>query len=548
MDAIHCDVASTTLSNWHDIVWPDVYRVVGRLQVRIAKATKAGEWRKVKRLQRLLTQSTSAKALAVRRVTENRGSKTPGVDRETWSTPTAKHEAMMSLHNRDYKPLPLRRIHIPKSNGDKRPLGIPTMKDRAMQALHLLALDPVSETTGDQHSYGFRRERSTTDAIEQVRNALNRKHSPKWVLEGDIKGCFDNISHEWLLRNVCMDKVVLRKWLKSGYFEGNAFFPTLSGTPQGGIISPVLSNLVLDGLQKALDGLFRTVRDARAAKVNYVRYADDFIVTASSKEFLEEKVKPLVQDFLCRRGLELSESKTLITHVNDGFDFLGWNVRQRGSMLLTEPSKKNVKRFLDKVRAQLKVQRTANQAKVIKTLNPVIRGWANYHRSQMATRAFSKCDHRIWESLWRWAQRRHPNKGKRWVKKRYFSTLEGRDWRFTNKDQVLLILSSFHKKLHTKIRADANPYLPEHEDYFADRVDRKMRTHLEGRRKLTWIWKGQQGKCSMCGEKITRETGWHLHHIVRRTDGGSDKCSNLEMLHPNCHNQLHVKQSLALTQ
>ncbi len=287
------------------------------------------------------------------------------------------------------------------------------------------------------------------------------------------------------------------------------------------------------------------MREARAAKVNYVRYADDFIITASSREILEEKVKPLVEEFLRQRGLELSRTKTLITNVGDGFDFLGWNVRLRGNTLITEPSKKSIKSFLQKIRSQLKKQRTASQHRVIQDLNPIIRGWAGYHRSQMATRTFRKCDHRIWQALWRWARRRHPNKGARWIKKRYFSAINGRDWRFTDKDQALLILSGFHKKPHTKIRTDANPYLPEHEDYFADRVDRKMRKHLEGRRKLTWIWKGQQGKCTVCGDSITRETGWHLHHIIRRTDGGSDRCSNLEMLHPNCHNQLHVKQSLA---
>lgn len=547
MDAVNCDVASTSFTHWHGIAWPEVYKLVGRLQVRIAKATQAGDWRQVKRLQRLLTHSTSAKAMAVRRVTENRGKVTPGVDRETWSTPLAKHEAMRSLHNRGYKPLPLRRIHIEKPNGGKRPLGIPTMRDRAMQALHLLALDPVSEVTADCHSYGFRKERSTADAIEQVRNALGRKHSPRWVLEGDIKGCFDNISHDWLLHNVCTDKVVLRKWLKSGFFEGSAFFPTTRGTPQGGILSPVLSNLALDGLQRELDGLFRTVREARAAKVNFIRYADDFIITASSHEFLANVVRPLVRDFLAQRGLELSETKTLITNVVDGFDFLGWNVRMRNKMLLTEPSKRNVKNFLGKIRFLVRKLRTARQANVINQLNPIIRGWAGYHRSQMATRTFNKCDHRIWEALWRWAQRRHPNKGKRWIKNRYFSTINGRDWRFAEKKHPLLLLCSFHKKPHYKIRTDANPYLPEFDDYFADRVDRKMRLHIEGRRKLSWIWKGQEGLCPSCGEKITRETGWHLHHIIRRTDGGSDKASNLLMLHQNCHYQNHDAQSLTPT-
>ena len=435
MDASNCDVASTNWTHWHDIPWQHAHQVVGRLQARIAKAAKAGEWRNVKRLQRLLTRSISAKALAVKRVTENQGRKTPGIDRQTWSTPDDKWQAVGTLHHKGYKPKPMRRVYIPKANGDRRPLGIPTMRDRAMQALHLLALDPTAETTGDTHSYGFRRGRSTADAIEQVRNALGRKHSPKWVLEGDIKGCFDNISHEWLLAHVPMDKGVLRKWLKAGYFEGNALFPTESGTPQGGIISPVLANLALDGLQSKLAGLFRTVRDARAAKVNFVRYADDFIITSSSRELLEEKVKPLVQEFMRERGLELSEKKTLITHVDDGFDFLGWTARWQGGMLLTKPARKNVKNFLEKIRGTLRQMRTARQEDVIDKLNPVIRGWANYHRSQMATRTFAKTDHLIWQALWRWARRRHPNKGQRWIKARYFRRIAGRDWRFADKGQ-----------------------------------------------------------------------------------------------------------------
>lgn len=540
MDAVQCDVASDTWTHWHGISWSDVHRVVGRLQIRIAKATKAGEWRQVKRLQRLLTHSTSAKALAVRRVTENRGHKTPGVDQVLWNTPEAKFTAIASLGNKKYKPLPLRRIHIPKKSGGTRPLGIPTMKDRASQALHLLSLDPVAETIGDTNSYGFRRERSTADAIEQVKNALSRKDSPQWILEGDIKGCFDNISHNWLLQHVPMNKQVLQKWLKAGYFEGNTLFPTKSGTPQGGIISPVLSNLALDGLQAALKGLFRTVREARAAKVNFIRYADDFIITGSSKELLEQQVKPLVKNFLSQRGLELSETKTFITHVSDGFDFLGWTVRKHGDMLARKPSKKNVKSFLDKIRIKLKELRTERQAEVIYRLNPIIRGWANYHRSQMSSRTFAKCDHHIWEALWRWAKRRHPNKGARWIKKRYFKIINGREWRFVDGQNMLLNLSGFTKQVHIKIKSDANPYDPNDEAYFAKRLATRMNSSLAGRRKLIWIWNWQDGSCSRCGEKITWETKWHLHHIVRRVDGGSNKLSNLELLHPDCHVQHHV--------
>ncbi len=539
MDALPCDVTSTNWKHWHGIPWQDAHQVVGRLQARIAKAAKAGDWRSVRRLQKLLTRSISAKALAVRRVTENRGRKTPGIDRQTWSTPDEKWQAIGTLRTKGYQPRPLRRVYIPKANGDRRPLGIPTMRDRAMQALHLLALDPIAEVTGDTHSYGFRRGRSTTDAIEQVRNALGRKHSPKWVLEGDIKGCFDNISHEWLLARVPMDKGVLRKWLKAGYFEGPTLFPTESGTPQGGIISPVLANLALDGLQNELAGQFRTVRDARAAKVNFVRYADDFIITGSSKELLEDEIKPLVQKFMRERGLELSEKKTLVTHVNDGFDFLGWTVRWQSRMLLVRPSGKNVKRFLNKIRETLRDMRAARQAEVIDQLDPVIRGWANYHRSQMATRTFAKVEHMIWQGLWRWACRRHPQKGRRWIKARYFGRIAGRDWRFTDRKKVLLSLTSFHKKLHVKIDSSRNPYDPVDEDYFDARLARQMQSELKGRRKLTWLWYWQEGLCPRCDQKITKETGWHMHHVIKRSKGGSSRTSNLELLHPNCHYQHH---------
>ena len=362
------------------------------------------------------------------------------------------------------------------------------------------------------------------------------------MLEADIKGCFDNISHDWLIAHVPTDKGVLRKWLKAGYFEGNNLFPTESGTPQGGIISPVLANLALDGLQDVLAGLVRTVGEARSAKVNFVRYADDFIITGSSRELLEDRVKPLVQEFLRERGLELSEKKTLVTHVTDGFDFLGWTVRWQGGMLLTKPSRKNAKNFLAKVRGTLRDMRTSRQADVIDKLNPVIRGWAGYHRSQMATRTFAKADHAIWQALWRWARRRHPNKGERWIKARYFRCIQGRDWRFAEKDKALLTLASFHKKPHIKVDGSRNPYSPDDEDYFDARLARKMESDLKGRRKLAWLWYWQDGLCPKCGQKITKETGWHIHHVIKRSAGGSDQMGNLELLHPNCHRQHHVNE------
>jgi len=272
-------------TDWHAIDWKSVSCNVRRLQTRIVKATKEKRWGKVKALQRLLTHSFSGKALAVRRVTENQGKNTPGVDKITWNTPQKKINAVYALRQRDYHPQPLRRISIPKKNGKKRALGIPAMKDRAMQALYLLALDPVAETTADINSYGFRPQRSTADAIEQCFTALGNIHTAPWILEGDIKSCFDGISHDWLLTHIPMEKSILRKWLKSGYIDKNVFYPTEEGTPQGGIISPVLANMTLDGLERRLRVHFpKTTIKGIAAKVNFVRYADDFIVTAASKE------------------------------------------------------------------------------------------------------------------------------------------------------------------------------------------------------------------------------------------------------------------------
>jgi len=242
------DASSHT--RWHDVDWRRVQRDVRRLQVRIVKAVQAGKWRKVRQLQRLLAHSWSAKLLAVRRVTENRGKKTPGVDGVTWSTPTQKMDAARSLQKRGYQPQPLRRVYIPKASNPakKRPLSIPTMHDRAMQALYLQALEPVAETTGDPHSYGFRRGRCIMDAIDSLHGRVSSKRGAKWVMEGDIKACFDEISHEWMVSHIPMDRGILRKWLKSGYMEKGQLHETTEGTPQGGIASPCLANLVLDGL------------------------------------------------------------------------------------------------------------------------------------------------------------------------------------------------------------------------------------------------------------------------------------------------------------
>jgi RNA-directed DNA polymerase len=264
---------------WLQTDWSRIEADVKRLQMRIAKATLEGRWGKVRALQHLLTRSHSGKMLAVKRVTENRGKRTPGVDGKIWSSPGAKWNGMRSLQHRGYRAMPLRRVYIPKSNGKKRPLGIPCMRCRAMQALWKLALEPAAESLADPNSYGFRPERSTADAIEQCFITLAKRASPEWILEGDIRGCFDNISHPWLLEHIPMDKQVLQRWLQAGYIDEGTLFETRAGTPQGGIISPVIANMTLDGLEAAVYASVGSTAHARSkAQLNVIRYADDFIV------------------------------------------------------------------------------------------------------------------------------------------------------------------------------------------------------------------------------------------------------------------------------
>ena len=473
--------------DWNAINWRAIYGKVRRLQVRIAKAAREKRWGKVHFLQRLLTRSLPARLWAVRRVVSNQGKRTPGVDRILWKTPRQKMQAARSLRRFGYKPRPLRRIYIPKRNGKRRPLGIPTMKDRAMQALHLLALLPVAETQADPNSYGFRPRRSVADALGQCYCALAKGDSPQWVLEGDIESCFDRISHRWLLDNIRMDREILRKWLKAGYMEGTSLHPTEEGTPQGGVISPVLANLALDGLETvALQADSRRRGNIRP-KINVVRYADDFIITGSSQEQLEEKVMPAIVAFLLERGLRLSKEKTEITHIETGFNFLGASIRKYGCKLLMRPSKDNVLGLLRDVRELIRVQRAATALDLIRQLNSRLRGWANSQRHLVSSRAFRHVDKRIFETLWQWAKRRHPHKGKGWVRRKYFRTEPFRKGTFTapmrNRDGTwgsldLLRASSVPIRRHVKLRAEATEFDPAYDEYFRQRWLKRRQDRL----------------------------------------------------------------------
>ena len=473
------DAPSAEPEEWEALDWPAVRREVRRLQVRIAKAVREKRYRKARSLQWLLTHSFAAKAWAVRRVTGNRGKNTPGVDGVVWRTPRQKMQAVRSLRRRGYRPQPLRRIYIPKSNGRRRPLGIPTFRDRAMQALYLWALNPVAETQADPNSYGFRIGRSAADALGQCFIALAKRHSPVWVLEGDIESCFDRIGHEWLLGHVLLDRSILHAWLKAGYLEGGTFHITEEGTPQGGIISPVLANLALDGLEEVA----RKAVPPRS-KVNVIRYADDFLVTGCSRELLEERIRPAIAAFLAERGLRLSDEKTRITHIETGFDFLGANVRKYNGKLLIKPSKRNVRGFLRGVRDFLRSHRSIRTVELIRGLNRRIRGWAQAFRHLVSHDVFGYVDRCLFESLWRWVRRRHPRKPATWLRRKYFRCHGSQRWIFTALPRAregavrpldLFRASSLRILRHVKVRAEATSFDPTSAAYFRERWLRRQR-------------------------------------------------------------------------
>jgi RNA-directed DNA polymerase len=469
---------------WKTIDWSHVRQEVRRLQMRIAKATQAGRHRRAQALQWLLTHSRSAKLLAVHKVTTNRGARTPGVDNVIWRTDRQKLQAVINLKRHGYKPRPLRRHYIPKPNGKLRPLSIPTLHDRAMQALYALALAPIAETLADRYSYGFREGRCCADALEQCFTILSQRICAPWVLEGDIRACFDEISHPWLLQHVPVDKQLLRAWLKAGYWEKGQLFPTHTGTPQGGLISPLLSNLALDGMERAVKAVAKP-----GDKVNFVRYADDFIVTGANRELLEQKVKPALTTFLKERGLELSEQKTVITDIQTGFDFLGHTVRKHGDKLLISPAKGKVKILRQKISRVIQSALGLPQEVLLRQLNPLLRGWANYYRNGTAKRTFGKVDYYVFCKLWRWAARRHPNKNRAWKKRRYF-TASGTPGVFSvlvhsdkGESRVLKLYQMASTKIerHLKVRGAANPYDPRYTEYFERRRSFVWRVRWNGR-------------------------------------------------------------------
>jgi RNA-directed DNA polymerase len=349
-----------------------------------------------------------------------------------------------------------------------------------------------------------------------------------------------------------MEKPILAQWLKAGYLEHHRLYPTEAGTPQGGICSPVLLNMALDGLEVDLRTAFPSQvwngQKQVRSKVNVIRFADDLLVTGTTKAQLEHEVRPVIETFLRERGLELSPEKTVVWSIEEGVDFLGQNLRKYHGKLLIKPAQKSIKAFLRKVRGVIKANKSAAAGSLICLLNPLIRGWAQYHRHVISAKVFQSVDHAIFQALWRWAKRRHSNKGVRWVKARYFTTVGTHHWAFTGEvggpagqRQTVQLFKAHSLSIcrHTKIANRANPYDPRWELYFEQRVAAKMAASLKGRNFLLSLWQRQRGRCPHCGEAITPVTGWHDHHKLSRLRGGTDARANHVLLHPNCHMSVH---------
>jgi RNA-directed DNA polymerase len=531
-----------TTPAWHQINWAACHRRVRSLQRRIVQAIQAGAWRKAKRLSYLLVHSFAARALAVKRVTENAGKKTPGMDGELWDTPEKKAAAVERIGWwRGYRPVPLRRLYIPKKNGTQRPLSIPAIVDRGRQALWLQALEPIAETLGDRNSYGFRPKRRCADAIDQCFNVLRQKTSATWGLEGDIQGFFDHISFSWLETHIPMNKRVLSKWLRSGFIDHGVRYPTTAGVPQGGIISPVISNMVLDGLEAVVCG---GSWHRRVHNIHYVRWADDCIVTANSREVLAEVILPRIIAFFAERGVRLSMEKTVITPISQGFDFLGQTLRKHArpngnpAKLQITPSTASFQAIKSTVKTLCKQAAGATPEALIDRLTPLLRGWANYHRHIICGATFAQLDRFVWRRLFRWAKLRHPNKTGRWIADRYFPHQPGEAWQFTDPGtgiQLIRVRDAVTPQRHIKVKGEANPFAREWETYFQLRERHLAQQTASAFRAK--ILRQQHGQCAICRQVIQSEEDLELHH--RDGNHQHNRPTNLVLLHPNCHRQVH---------
>lgn len=552
----------TNLVSWSQIDWQNVMKKVKNLRQRIYRATKLKQWNRVRSLTKLMLRSYSNLLLSVSRVTEiNKGRNTPGIDGYLAKTPEQRVKLVNNWDFQLWRIKPTKRIYIPKSNGKKRPLGIPTVNDRVAQAIIKNALEPSWEARFENNSFGFRPGRGCHDAIEGCFYRFRKGSIDNWVLDADIKGAFDNISHEFILKKLeyTPGREFIKKWLKAGYVESQIFNKTNKGTPQGGILSPLLANIALDGMDNWLSRITETkvygktkIKTKEERKIyGFIRYADDFIVTAQTKEQIEGII-PRIQEWLVTRGLHLNEEKTAIRNINDGFDFLGFNIRKFNGKCIIKPQKEKVIGKLNQIKTWLKEHPNAKPGVVIDVLNPILRGWGNYYKHGVSKETFAYFDHRLVRMLVKWIKRRHPSKGIEWAVPRYFGRVKGDRWVFKAKTKdrqgkdttkYLFRLATIPIVRHVKVKGNASPDDPQLKEYWEKRKTKVGRNYYAKGSKLYRIAELQNWKCPVCNQHLFNQELIETHHKKEVAYGGTDEEFNLIHVHQKCHRQIHGKRA-----
>ncbi|SDF79786.1 RNA-directed DNA polymerase [Mucilaginibacter pineti] len=536
--------------DWHAINWPKAYRMLKNLRSRIFRAAKEGDLKKVRSLQKLMLRSYANTVTSVRKVTQvNSGKHTPGVDQITVKTAKGRGRLTDGLLSRSlWHAKPARRIYILKDNGKQRPLGIPIVRERCLQTITANALEPEWEARFEASSYGFRPGRSCHDAIERIFAVARSGSLRKWVIDADIQGAFDNIDHDFLLQAIgnFPAKNYIKQWLKAGYMEGDIFYKTEQGTPQGACCSPLLANIALHGMEKMI-GLRYASNGILKGDRRMVRYADDFAIFCRTKDDAEQML-PVLREWLSIRGLKLSEEKTRIVHLEQGFDFLGFNIRsypvankRKKTVTLIKPSKKAEQKIRDKLKAEWQTQKTANIEGLVKAINPIIRGWANYHRTGVAKKIFHSLDHWMFLKQCRHIIRMHNKKSWAWRRKKYFGrfSLERSDrWVFGSKKtgRYMLKFNWFKIERHTMVIDRSSPDDPSLKEYWKSREKVKMRDLTLGKQKIA---KWQNYLCPVCKTSLFNDEELHLHHTQPKLKGGKNTYQNLRLVHEGCHYQLH---------
>lgn len=534
-------------TDWNAVNWRQAHTRVRNLRQRIFRATQAGDRNKVRSLQRLMLRSYANTLVSVRRVTQvNPGKRTAGIDKVVVKTAAARGALVDQLMIcQPWKAKPARRVYIPKANGKLRPLGIPTVIDRCLQARVKNALEPHWEARFEGSSYGFRPGRSAHDAIESIFNFANAGKRKAWVVDADIKGAFDTIDHAHLLATIgaVPGRALIRQWLKAGYVDNGVFHDTEAGTPQGGVISPLLANIALHGMEEAL-GVRRNTSGHVIGNRAVVRYADDFVVFCETKEDAEAALGTL-KDWLAHRGLAFSEEKTRIVHLTEGFTFLGFNVRRypvkntrTGYKLLIKPSNESVRAIQSKLRHTWDVLKGSNVTRVVAELNPIVRGWATYHRTKVASRVFTDLDGWMFTKERNHTRYAPPTKPWYWRKRRYWGQLNPRrrdHWVFGDKHSghYLLKFAWFKIQRHVMVKGRSSPDDPSLRDYWTKRAAAQSNALPTRKQKIARI---QNHVCPLCGESIHNGEEIHEHHVYGRTH------DDVILVHLYCHQQIHSQK------